>query len=361
MTNSRFTFSAVDVFLSSSTSTSVVTDVEVDSKLPSVSDEKKDFFTTVLQVLNKMPFKSGKEINGALEKAYTNGDRKYVYQKSRYFQPKESLFPSYDACAIKGTSFVVTAGPQDAKEVAMLLRLIQQEGINEVIVLGREIGIDYAPGSEFVDYFTGEKRKKEKYDDFEFSIERISGQVETSGNFHVPHGILQSCLTLPNDFKVNVAFYSLPDMRFIDFDVKHIRGTKYWPNREDGVPFQQSTEERKEFFWQQFQKYLQGKKILVHCSAGLGRSGHVVFMFEILKHYHEIFIDNNDPQKAANLIHDILKRVRENRPALVFTQDQFMKAIENAHQLRAYALEKKYIQEVVPQPVISRRCGCAVM
>jgi len=100
------------------------------------------------------------------------------------------------------------------------------------------------------------------------------------------------------------------------------------------------------------------ENILIHCTAGAGRTGHLILTFELLKYYHEIF-SSQDPVIISNKILEIVERIRQNRPALIATTEQFNEAIKNADILYRYALEKKYIQAGMPvhESVLSRLSG----
>lgn len=109
---------------------------------------------------------------------------------------------------------------------------------------------------------------------------------------------------------------------------------------EDNAPLcLQENNEYKEVMWQLYQKSLRGT-IVVHCAAGVGRTGHFILTLEILKHYEKLF-STKDPIKIAAGIHQIVNRIRSNRPALVATDAQFEEAIRNADILYRYGLEKK--------------------
>jgi hypothetical protein len=64
---------------------------------------------------------------------------------------------------------------------------------------------------------------------------------------------------------------------------------------------------------------------------------------EILKNYDRLFI-SHDPKIIAAGIHEILNRIRRNRPGLVEAEMQFEEAIRNAEILYQYALKKEYIK-----------------
>ncbi len=80
---------------------------------------------------------------------------------------------------------------------------------------------------------------------------------------------------------------------------------------------------------------------------------------EILKHYATIFANNKSPQESADAISALLENMRSVRPALVYTKNQYLDAIQNANIIYCYALEKKYIvppikEEVTPLSIFKQ-------
>ena len=56
--------------------------------------------------------------------------------------------------------------------------------------------------------------------------------------------------------------------------------------------------EVKELLWQLSQ---QTSPLLIHCKAGIGRTGHLILTLELIKHYSEIFA-SNEPTKIAQFL-----------------------------------------------------------
>lgn len=81
---------------------------------------------------------------------------------------------------------------------------------------------------------------------------------------------------------------------------------------------------------------------LVHCHAGVGRTGFLIFTLMLIKQYNEIFNSTNPAVVAKNII-SLLEKLREPRPGLVSEPTQFSAAIHNAHVVHGYVLnlEKK--------------------
>jgi hypothetical protein len=90
--------------------------------------------------------------------------------------------------------------------------------------------------------------------------------------------------------------------------------------------------------WQDEKNYT-----VVHCHAGMGRTGHLILIFEILRHYDKIFSDD-DHVRIAKEINAIVTEIRRTRPGLILLTMQLNASIRIACLLRRYAIENNFIQ-----------------
>lgn len=283
------------------------------------------------------------EIDAALRARVRSLDERLIQFKDDYF--------TWDANRIEGTNFIAAQGPQDTKDMGVFVAntvFNARLPINHVVALGNCQSYGYGHVFQnFYDYSIYER--EEVFGDYKSVIQKISGEPSFSESGQcMPNGIVQSRLQITpanGDVKqkpkqLNVTVIGLVDNTslYLAGGEKEIDQTSIssWPR------FLQSCEERKEVLWQLYQISLR-EPILIHCTSGVGRTGHIILTLEILKNYDRLFVSNN-PQIIAAGIHEILNRIRRNRPALVFVDEQFETAIRNAEILHQYALKKGYIQ-----------------
>jgi protein tyrosine phosphatase len=249
---------------------------------------------------------------------------------------------TYNANQIRGTNFVAACGPQTKEELCTFFKntvFNQKCTINKIIALGDKLSYWRDCGQDFYNYCIRPEGISE-INEFDVLVTRCQGKytLKKSGAVYCPESIIQSSLEITpkkekhNRRQLEVTLIPLSDNGAFDL-------------RED------KENELKEMLWKTFQE-VQSKFILVHCQMGKGRTGFFIFILELLRHYDAIF-KAIDLSTAALKIHEIVNRMRETRPGLIITKEQFELAILNAHTLRQYALEKHYIVEKISLSSIS--------
>jgi len=298
-------------------------------------------------------FINGHENNKAFRKK-TEGDLtlKEKLKGWPFLSFKDKRFKS-DANLIPGTHFVASAGPRGVPEMRDFIddtAYNEKFPIKQILNLGDCTAYHRDDHQDFHDYCL--KERTARFGRYFFTVTRIKGETRStvSGHQTFPKTMVQSrvtiCRILPEDSSehseavvalsanavksskdahvLNVTTLELPDQQAIDLN-------------------KDSKDELKEALWQIYQTS-RNEPVLIHCAGGVGRTGHMILMFELLKHHDKIFV-SNDPQIIAHEIQKVLERIRQVRPALVTADSQFACSIRNAHILHKYALKMKYIQK----------------
>jgi protein tyrosine phosphatase len=95
-------------------------------------------------------------------------------------------------------------------------------------------------------------------------------------------------------------------------------------------------------------KISQKEDVVVHCQAGLNRTGFFILTLEILKNYDTIFASKNAAEISQNIF-GILEGMRHIRAGMMNNEAQYKAAIRNAHVLHQHGLKKGYIRVPVEE------------
>lgn len=291
-----------------------------DLLLAAVLEEAKKRFVNGYKTNEK--FKAKIEIDSEL-KAKT-------HCASKFPQYKDALYPDYNMNRIKDTLFVASAGPKTAIEASAFVYqtlLHPKAPTHHIVALGAELGYRPTDPKDFYEYCY--KSSQRLFHDLFMNVERVRGDaLYTEYGTYKPTSVIESNLTIVGrkDLKpLYVTLFPLEDNAPLNFQ-KH-------PDLKDRLL---------EWF-----ERTKDQTVVVHCAGGIGRTGHFILMMTLFKHYKDIFASQN-PVQIAEKIHAWLDTIREHRPALVATLPQFLKAIENAHVLYQYKLEKTLKENLHP-------------
>uniref|UniRef100_A0A0N5C5F6 Tyrosine-protein phosphatase domain-containing protein n=1 Tax=Strongyloides papillosus TaxID=174720 RepID=A0A0N5C5F6_STREA len=184
--------------------------------------------------------------------------------------------------------FICTQGPLE-NTVVDFYRMIMQEEIECIIMLCNLV--EKGQPKCFL-YWPDKKDETKKFDDFEITCIDKS-ELEKA---------------YPNIIKSTIKIKSNYEGKKCEQIVKHIYWSD-WPDR--GVPV--NTDSATTLL-----NYVRGttKPILVHCSAGIGRTGSIVAIEYIL----EKFVNGESPESPI----EIFKIIRDQRPYSIQTELQFL-------------------------------------
>lgn len=326
-----------------------------------ISSEIPEKFEEIIRLAGNH-FKEGKQVQKEFRHLLMEPEKNNLHSDTT--QPIYKGTFTYPANCITNSNFIASTGPQDEDAMIKFIEFLLENPFYKVVALGSCLSrndsykdfYDYCTQTGETNYYPYQVITKVATPD---NVKKmVSGQVSIEN-------ILQSELSIHSkNMAVNknlvVTVFSLRDNQSInltDDDNKECLSNWNWESWKDKKLTKPEIEsilnERKETLWNIFQASVT-TPIIVHCSAGVGRTGHFILMMEILKNYASIF-SKASPQEAANEINSIVETMRKHRPTMIYTKEQFNTAIRNAYRIRAYALEKEYIKVVNNKAMPTKR------
>lgn len=303
------------------------------------SQDNDTFINKVIEIAKKEFVPGYLNNQNFIKIARNNSALRNEYNLGAHYASRKTTDFIGDVTRIPNTHFLAAAGPRMFSLENFIKDTVfhPKTPISEIIALGDCVAHDDFATQDFTDYFL---KQEQECGSFHITINHKSGTIlpATSGQILLK-GIVDSKLTITqSDIQknVNVTLFALRDNTSInltdeaDFELLCLSKTK-----------KELLDERKEAFWKIFKKS-QTEDVVVHCAAGVGRTGHFILTMLILENFAAIFAGNN-PQLSAKKIANVLANIRNERLALVNTLDQYISAIRNADIIYRYALKKKYI------------------
>ncbi|HSW94509.1 MAG TPA: hypothetical protein VLJ15_09205 [Gammaproteobacteria bacterium] len=278
----------------------------------------------------------------------------HLEHSPQFHDPK---FPTWGANKIDKTPFSAGQGPRLPEMSVFFDNTVFNDAISvgHILAIGDCLGDIYVTGKtrprpSFYDYCL-RPRENEIFGDYRLTVEILCGDPLKAGVLVFPNGIVESLLTVTRvanpekNQKEETRVVHVTIMGLVDNCSLYLADGG--PEEKLETDFSQSYEERKKTCWELLCKSSlleqAGKTMFVHCTAGLGRTGHMIGTFEFVKNYAWIF-ETSNPMQIADRILDLVDDLRISRPALILNQMQMLDAIDNMVILYQYGLEKGYIQ-----------------
>lgn len=261
-------------------------------------DEPNDYLSANTEVLRMV-----EASNSTLK------ERQQAHRSTGNKQIYDPFFPGFNANGIPNTHYVAAEGPNDIGLDGLpvrgcLARFFENTVFNHdlpikcILAIGHygyqgvrgdfahyfEEGThSYSTADESSYYLVKSRRMNTVFNEYELLVENPSGSLQTAYVTWLPLADLQP---LPTDHDAIMA-------------LAHV----YHLSRVETV--------------------------LIHCAAGIGRTGAAILTFAILDHYSAIFADI-DSVHVANQIRERLNQIRTIRPAFVTTKKQLGSAVQCA-------------------------------
>lgn len=282
------------------------------------------------------------------------------YNSTDYSQPHDEYFRTYNANHIKNTPYFVGQGPiinpnryerNPGAEVAALFEntvFNPQTKIARIIRIGygNTLGSKYHNESSFIEYVLGDQvyqSRENLYTQFRvIDNQQIRGHFGYGVNTHDFYlkGWCENLITIQKEQLIedkitiedtkDLTVYSIPisDGSWIhSFDISKKLNDKF----DDFDP--QRLERDLHWLLKIHDETTLNNPLLIHCSSGVGRAGHLLLAFVLLDQFEEIIDEQSSEQTAENLA-TLIETLRTSRAALLANPDQVKFAIALAYKLR---------------------------
>ncbi len=271
-------------------------------------------------------------------------------------------FPFYDANTItlgKSRKVIASAAPRKIVDVEAFFDLIVQENVKHIKPVIDLLHQSDNPEQirDCQDYFFSKAGMKKTFGRYIVVVEKTKYHVSETDKQQGrgKKKCLEILKTLSSDtlqalyphMNRSAKFYLLIQNTVTQ---KTHRVIVHFHKTKDNTP--PVNENSTEHDVEQFSKeYLSSKKelMLIHCAAGIGRTGFTVLLGFLLDEAETIFDPQLSAEAAADKIAEILRLIRQTRPLLVVTHEQYEQAIHTAKRIYVMQLKSKQAQAQVMQ------------
>jgi len=269
-----------------------------------------------------------------IQSELTNNAKPAEKRKNRgadfYYLYVDPHFHNYDANWLANSNFIALHGPTEFNAARCFYNLLFSEAarkkpkVTTIIGLGSCLKEGY---QDFFNYSLDDRTEEEKQitpckelqiedERFQLAYQLNIQNTYVSPGYNLetkdkdfPEGFATSQLTITNTKDITLSH----NLKALLIAVKDGGCIKLNGNDDD-------TKKLKENLWQISQE-VDLTAVAVHCTMGVGRTGHLILMLELLKNYKEVFSSQN-VETINNNIDAIVTRMRTNRIPLIHSEQQ---------------------------------------
>lgn len=303
------------------------------------NDKIATTFPTIIETFPITIYYNGKHFSLNNKTGYKQLAKKYfmcgrAHGFTNYQDPNFTI----NANKIADTHFIASEGPQNLEDVDALFAntlFNKKIPITQIVALGSCLSLGGSGYQDFYEYILRE-RTNEVTGTYRYTIDKksqigsYSSNTAGDGRQFYPNSIVQSRLLVQKNEMKNAP-------RALDITLIPISDNATFNLAED------KDNTLKEALWKTYNKS-RNENLLIHCASGIGRTGHLILIMELLKHYKEIYEAENI-DVASDKILEIINRIRAERFSLIQVKEQFTDAIRIAQVLYKYGLAKGYVKD----------------
>lgn len=252
---------------------------------------------------------------------------------------EEKTFPGLDANTIPNSPWIAASGPSyaDSESLSRFLKAISnsEKPVDTIVALGEKIALKEGDENcDFMNYFLMAPGETLETKNFSVATKEITDDYDAKKDGPTPKTVTQSKIVITNKLtkeerEIDVIFIPVKDNTAIDLS-----------QDTDGkirAALAEIAERAKR----------EDRNILVHCRAGMGRTGGLITGITCANDAKAIYGAKNVAEAASVVVEDVY-HVRGNRMSLMQESCQLLGALQVAETLYRHDLEHNKVQTEEP-------------